>query len=134
MGAIAGARLLSLGSPCAARLGRAGAASLGRWAPPRRRLPLLDQAMLTAGDGHPVGDGTGSDSARMVLALESNIVADGAGVPAPEAECRVPCVSAAGGRGRDDVLRQHVLRTDDGALDRSGADQRVQGSRSVPVQ
>lgn len=97
-------------------------------------LPLLDQAMLTAGDGHSVGDGTGSDSARMVLVLESNIVSDGAGVPAPEAECRVPGMSAAGGRGGDDVLRQHVLRADDGALDTSGADQRVHGSRSSPVQ
>jgi hypothetical protein len=90
--------------------------------------------VLRAGDGHSVGDGAGSDPARMVLALEPNILPDPAGVAAPEAECRVPRLSAAGGRGRDDVRGQHVLGTDDDALDTPGADQRVHGSRSAPVQ
>lgn len=83
---------------------------------------------------HPVGHAIRPDSPRMVLALEPNILPGRAGVAAPEAECRVPCLSAAGGRGGNDISGQHVLRTDDGALDTSGVDQCVRGSRSLPLQ
>jgi hypothetical protein len=105
---------------CSGRYRRCTALPLGGplaqpgWAGPVSRLlvtgrrpdigmhPLLDEGRAHHWRGASCSDGTGSDSARMVLALEPNIVADGTGGPAPEAECRVPCMSAAGGRGGDD--------------------------------
>jgi len=54
-----------------------------------RRSPL-DEALLADHGAPSCRNGTGPDSARMVLALEPSVLAVGSPVPAPEAECRVP--------------------------------------------